>query len=231
MTEPDFCSPHHEDGCLEGLPLSIRRYQYQGRHHLWRMLDLELDRRQRETEYMLFHIDPVDLDHDFLDENTSYFPRIRLCFDVAHKLLLITMPSPEHSVASGALAQQVATELEFMGHGLPAAVREYTTPSIRKKGKGKDADLGWGTRRRTTGASDSQRKYTVTVEVAISETATKLKRDVDFWLNPMMGNANLVITIKQAGKSPESMCRRGRLQTTAPTANKAPGCRRQRMEM
>jgi hypothetical protein len=202
MTEPNICSPQHDDGCLEGLPLSIRRYEYQGRHHFSRMLDLESGRRERETDYMLFHIDPVDLTHDFLDEATAYFPRLRLSFDIPHKLLLITIPSPEHAAAIGALSEETRRDLDSMGHGLSHAIKSYPGGGTRaQNGKGKDADIAFGPRRRAVGErANGNERYTVVAEIAISETETKLKRDTDFWLDPLCGNANLVITITASRK-------------------------------
>ncbi|KAJ6168599.1 hypothetical protein N7497_001442 [Penicillium chrysogenum] len=183
MTEPNICSPQHDDGCLEGLPLSIRR-------------------RERETDYMLFHIDPVDLTHDFLDEATAYFPRLRLSFDIPHKLLLITIPSPEHAAAIGALSEETRRDLDSMGHGLSHAIKSYPGGGTRaQNGKGKDADIAFGPRRRAVGErANGNERYTVVAEIAISETETKLKRDTDFWLDPLCGNANLVITITASRK-------------------------------
>lgn len=131
MTESDYCVTRHvKDGYLEGLPPSIRRYHYQGRHHFRRTFELEFGRLQRSSrpdhlhrppqpdhnpfprspqpdnpqcsprsdhlqhsthnlqssseesfapeeqiEHILFYIDPIDLEHDFLDPETCYFQR------------------------------------------------------------------------------------------------------------------------------------------------------------
>ncbi|CAG8889621.1 unnamed protein product [Penicillium egyptiacum] len=89
--------------------------------------------------------------------------------------------------------------LDSMGHGLANAIKDYPGGGVRlQNGKGKDADIAFGPKRRAVGerGSGNETRYTVVAEIAISETETKLKRDVDFWLNPLSGNANLVITIK-----------------------------------
>jgi hypothetical protein len=165
------------------------------------MLSLELG-REHKTDYMLFHIDSVDLTHDFLDEETAYFPRLRLSFDIPHELLLITMPSPEHASAIGALNKQFRRDLDSMGHGLSDAIIDYPGGGTRlQNGKGKDADIAFGLRKRVGERARSERRYSVVAAVAISETETKLKRDVDFWLNPLCGNANLVITIEASRQS------------------------------
>ena len=148
------------------------------------MLDLELGRHDRETHCILFHIDSIELDHDFLDENTTYFPRSRFCFDIAHELLLVKMPRPEHGVAGDSLWDQLRLELVSMGHGLSDAILSTSGASVREDGTGKCANKAFGPRRRArSDQANAVKTYTVTVEVGISDTATNLKRDVDYWLN------------------------------------------------
>ncbi|KAJ5320128.1 hypothetical protein N7508_000411 [Penicillium antarcticum] len=106
------------------------------------------------------------------------------------------MPTPEHGVAAGSLGKEVTLEISMMGHGLGSAIKMSAGSGVRRDGTGKDTDLAWALKRRFRGADAVQRQYTVTVEAAVSETADKLKRDVDFWLNPATGNTNMVITMK-----------------------------------
>ncbi|KAJ6099359.1 hypothetical protein N7467_000894 [Penicillium canescens] len=108
------------------------------------------------------------------------------------------MPTPEHGVAGHALGDQLRLELVSMGHGLSDAIKSSSGASVCKDGTGKYANTAFGPRRRARGdqANAIKRRYTVTVEVGISETKTSLKRDVDYWLNPDCGNVNMVITIK-----------------------------------
>ncbi|KAJ6183792.1 hypothetical protein N7519_005093 [Penicillium mononematosum] len=96
------------------------------------------------------------------------------------------MPSPEHAAAIGALNKEMRRDLDSMDHGLFDAIIDYPGGGTRpQNGKGKDADIAFGPMRRA---------------IAISETETKLKRDTAFWLDPLRGNANLVVTIKASRK-------------------------------
>ena len=115
------------------------------------------------------------------------------------------MPRPEHGVAGDSDGDQLRQELVSMGHGLSDVILSTSGASVRKNGRGKDADKAFGPRRRARGdqANAIKRTYTVTVEVGISETATSLNRDVDYWLNPDCGNVNKVITIKARRKVSE----------------------------
>ncbi|OQE93611.1 hypothetical protein PENNAL_c0005G05110 [Penicillium nalgiovense] len=113
------------------------------------------------------------------------------------------MPSPEHAAAIGALNKEMRRDLDSMGHGLSDAIIGYPGGGTRpQNGKGKDTDIAFGPMRRAVGerANGNETRYTVVAEIAISETETKLKRDTDFWLDPLRGNANLVITIKASRK-------------------------------
>lgn len=42
----------------------------------------------------------------------------------------------------------------------------------------------------------------VVLEVAVSESKAKLERDVEFWLDPARGNANIALTLEAARKKP-----------------------------
>lgn len=66
--------------------------------------------------------------------------------------------------------------------------------------KAKQANDGWGPRRPPPGYP--RHKPTVVLEVGVSESSAKLQRDVQFWLNPEQGQANLVITCKMDRKMP-----------------------------
>ena len=65
---------------LKAYLFKSRGTNIKGRHHFWRMLEFQFKEDYRETHCILFHIDSIELDHDFLDENTTYFPKFLLVF-------------------------------------------------------------------------------------------------------------------------------------------------------
>lgn len=153
---------------------------------------------EERTEYILFYIDSVDLEHDFLDPDTSYFPRTHCSyFDTTNGLLLVKMPSQEHTTATSVLGHIIENHVESMG--LWGALKPISGSRCRANGKGKESDWGLGPRMPLRGQAG---KPTVVLEVAISECQTKLKRDVDFWLNPSEGHANIALTLKANRKEP-----------------------------
>jgi hypothetical protein len=169
------------------------------------MLDLEFGRREREIdapEHILFSIDPSDLQHDFLDPSSTHFPKVRFSFDIPHSLLLVKMSSPEHGAAIGALSTEVAAQLALMGPNTRNEITAFSGSGIRAEGKGKAADFAWGPVVPPAGAGAAG-SVTVAVEVAVSQTPTMLKRDIDYWLSPTAGNANLAIGMKVSRTEPE----------------------------
>ncbi|KAJ5997485.1 hypothetical protein N7499_006119 [Penicillium canescens] len=105
------------------------------------------------------------------------------------------MSSPEHGAAVGTLATELALELAHMGPNTLNEITSFSGSGIRAEGKGKAADFAWGPRVPPAGAGATG-SVTVAVEVAVSETPTMLKRDIDYWLSPTAGNANLAIAMK-----------------------------------
>ncbi|KOS47903.1 hypothetical protein ACN38_g1163 [Penicillium nordicum] len=77
--------------------------------------------------------------------------------------------------------------------GLKRAIDQYANADIDVNGKKKQPDMGWGPRRTPRGC---KKRPTVILEVGVSETEAKLRRDADLWLDPNRGNAYVVITIK-----------------------------------
>jgi hypothetical protein len=120
MTGSAFCAPQHEDCCLEDLPPSIRRYHYQGWHHFCRVLYLE---DENQPEDILSQIDSADLQRDFLDPITTYFPRLRLSFDIPHGYYSSDCASIAHAAAIGVLTSGVSRTSGFMGFKLAGAIK------------------------------------------------------------------------------------------------------------
>lgn len=199
---------------LENLPSSIRRYPYKGRQQLRQIIDLEFDHFQLSTchlhldhsrsrsddsatEYVLFDIDSSTLEHDFLNPNVKPIPFLCSYFDITKGLLLVKMMTQEHSQAIEAFDDAILEALRPMN--LKKAIQTFSGATIRTDNEGKEADHGWGPLRPPPGRA---RKPTIALEVAVSETPAKIQHDVDFWLDPNRGNANIAITLRVNRKKP-----------------------------
>ncbi|KGO73426.1 hypothetical protein PITC_085640 [Penicillium italicum] len=197
------------DNDSEGLPSSVRRYSYEGKDHFSRILALERKRllnamrNSREmtnvdtepnveiTEYIIFSIDPTTFQQDFIGPDTITTFSIRTCFNPKTKLLIVKMVTGEHTEIGFAVHNAINKALERMG--LDNATYNYAAVDIDVNGRMKQPDMGWGPRRPSR---DFPRRPTVVLEIAMSETPKKLQRDIDLWLDPFRGNANVAIAIK-----------------------------------
>ncbi|KXG51497.1 uncharacterized protein PGRI_095090 [Penicillium griseofulvum] len=176
---------------LEGLPLSIKRYQYQGKEHFLHTYYLELDLFKRSkhdtSEYILFDIDADTLEKDFLDPNIDCSFTFD-SFDTERNLLLIKMKSDEHAQATQQIGFSIMEKLLHMG--LRTDVKPF--PLIRAGAQGKHPDNGWGPMR----PPDHDRRATIVVEVGLAESQPKLERDATFLLDPERGKANIALIVK-----------------------------------
>lgn len=191
---------------LEGLPLSVRKYLYQGEENFHLIRSLESDRLQnslhdlRDTlgdapdisEYIVFSIDALTFERDFLDPDTR-LPTKLISFNPTTNILLIKMHALEHQKAIAAFHSEIQAALAPMR--LDRAVDTYATVDfyVDDNGKKKQPDEGWGPKRPPRGCP---RRPTVVLEVAVSETEAKLHQDVDMWVDPARGNANIAIGVK-----------------------------------
>ncbi|KAJ5183970.1 hypothetical protein N7492_001586 [Penicillium capsulatum] len=141
---------------------------------------------------------------DFISAHqpTDEIPDIKLpsdcvLFDIPANLLLAKMVTVIHSD----IGQFVNGELTIAIHGMGLRnnFRFYARATIRGQDRGKEGDQGWGPLPAPESHPD---KPTVTLEVGVSESHAKLRRDVDWWLHPDKGNANMTVTIKVDRKHP-----------------------------
>lgn len=203
---------------MEVLPPSVRRYLYQGEEHFCQILRREHDRLQNSvrnlrntpddaveiTEYIVFFIDAPTFERDFCDPNTAITTlSCRSSYSPTTNVLTIKMLTPEHDRACYAFGK--AVDMALVPMGLDRTILPYAGVGINVNGRVKQADYGLGPRRPPPGRrppSGSPKKPTVVMEVAVSETQAKLRRDVDLWLNPERGNANVAISMKANRKKP-----------------------------
>jgi hypothetical protein len=142
------------------------------------------------SDCVSFYISCRSIQSDILDSPVLSRPN-RYSFDLAANLLLVKMVTIIHSDIGQFVNLALTRVITQMG--LAANVRFYAGATIREEGCGKEADQGWGPLPVPQGFLD---KPTVTLEVGVSESHIKLRRDVEWWLHPARGNVNTTITIK-----------------------------------
>ncbi|KGO36318.1 hypothetical protein PEX1_029330 [Penicillium expansum] len=202
---------------LKDLPRSIKRYPYEGAPSFFRILNLELNRSQSSgcdrTEFVLFHASRETIEHLFCpinEENT--ITSHCSAYDLTEELFLARMASSaEHATASYALDHAITECLLPMGlstkiHGYPGAV-------IAGRDRGKAGDHGWGPRRPPPGYP---KRPSVVLEVAYSESDSKLNSDVRFWLDPDDGNARICLTLRIDRDEPNIRIERWNLHNDRP---------------
>ncbi|KAJ5788612.1 hypothetical protein N7457_003602 [Penicillium paradoxum] len=206
----------------EGLPLSVRRYTYR-KEDFAQIVDLERERLYRSmhsiktmseaiyndgnldaseepedaTEYIIFSIDTATHDRDFLDPNIEPKLSIRTTFDRSINSLAVKMVLHEHEELSAAFHTAIVRALGPMG--LERSVYHYRSTTIPVANGSKQPDEAWGPRPPPPG---SPRRPTVVVEIAVTETYTKLLRDTNRWLDPIDGLAKVVLAIKADRRRP-----------------------------
>ncbi|CAG7978920.1 unnamed protein product [Penicillium salamii] len=205
-----------QDHDSEGLPPSVRRYDYKDKDQFAQILTIERERlldsmrSSREisdidtgsgrseqestteiTEYIIFSIDPTTFNQDFLSFDTIPNLSIRTSYNPDTKTLIVKMVTGEHTGV--AFEVHKAIDRALLRMGLDGAINQYSAVDIDVNGRNKQADMGWGPRRPPPGCP---KRPSVVLEVAVSETKKKILQDVDLWLDPLRGNANVVIAIK-----------------------------------
>lgn len=147
------------------------------------------------TDYILFRfINSSVRDHYLKSANTASLSVL------SGDLLLLKMVTPEHGVVPGLFVTEIQEALRPMG--LHRAVKTFTDTTIPPPGEhtSKQADQAWGPKRPPRGYPRD--RPAVVLEVGVSESSAKLRRDAQFWLDPENGQANLVLTCKLDRKLP-----------------------------
>ncbi|KOS40777.1 hypothetical protein ACN38_g8372 [Penicillium nordicum] len=178
-------SQFNQDGCdydSEGLPPSVRRVE---RERLCLSVDV--------SEYLLFFIDERAFQNDFVDPDTDLHDirGIRCTFNPQTNTLIAKMITQEHEQVTDALNDEIKTALDPMG--LRLATFSYREVNNDLNGISKQPDWGLGPRHPPPGTG---RRPTVVAEITISQTRTRLQRDIDLWLDTSRGNAGIAIAIK-----------------------------------
>lgn len=190
---------------LKDLPLQIKRYTYCGKRQFFDILESESARFQASTdssEFLLFHASNKTIENIFDPENEdTSIAKFVTSFDTNEQLFLVTLPSTPHSAAAYEMDTAIRQALAPMG--LSYALQGYAGATIRGVDGAKQADCGWGSKRRIPGQPSSPSSPAITLEVAYSETDSKLNSDLRFWLSPERGDVNLCFTLRIHRSYPE----------------------------
>lgn len=182
---------------LQDLPPLIKRYTYHGKSQFFDILKTESAHFKssiKSSEFLLFHVSRETIENIFDLRNEDEDPsisKLSTSFDKKEQLLLVTMPSEPHSVAADVVNTMIRQTLVPMG--LMTALHGYPGANIEGEDRGKQPDYGWGPRRKVPG---QPRNPSVTLEIAYSESDSKLNTDVRFWLNTDHGNAKISLTLR-----------------------------------
>ncbi|KXG49027.1 uncharacterized protein PGRI_028970 [Penicillium griseofulvum] len=201
MPSTNSTTNNHGTGFLGNLEPSIKRFPYQGKRHFNKIMNQEFKRRLESTdriekwsEWVLFtdidentftHNFPEDSEHKINDWTTS-----PASYDSSLCLLLARIALLPHEVASGRFRWLLISALMPMGLG--RCIRHFGSAAVYGTGGVKQPDSSWAPRR--TGGNLSKIP-TVVLEVALSETESKLSSDVRFWLNQVHGDVKVVLTL------------------------------------
>ncbi|RMJ23264.1 hypothetical protein PHISP_05872 [Aspergillus sp. HF37] len=206
---------YYGSGFLEGLPHTIHRHPYKGKEQFQDTLRLEYDHLHNNpdaSEWVIFEIDEQAFARDFLSNIESAISKSWTSFDVSSRILLAKMPTPEHSNALTAFHNAIYSALQPMG--LHKALQAFPATTVTGDRNAKQGDHGWGPLRPPRGRS---RKWpTVVLEVAVSETRSKLQSDVRFWLGEAKGDVNIVFTLAINRQKPEVTIEKWELENNRP---------------
>ncbi|KAJ5542367.1 hypothetical protein N7535_004787 [Penicillium sp. DV-2018c] len=211
MPSIDTITNDHGTGFLGDLEPSIKRFPYRGKQQFNNTMNQESDRRaqssdplEKWSEWVLFtDVDEGTFTRDFLN-STSDTHQINdwaancPSYDSSLHLLLANMALPPHGVASDDFGLILNNHLISMG--LKKAVRNLRDSKVDGKGGRKVPDHSWGPQRPPRGHPKDT--PTVVLEVALSETRSKLNSDVRFWLGQAQGGVQVVVTLAIDPKEP-----------------------------
>ncbi|KAJ5686599.1 hypothetical protein N7536_009218 [Penicillium majusculum] len=214
MAEPETQNGYLDVGgsFLRELPSSIERYTYEGECSFLRIFNLKLNPREspgnEKNNFILFHTSR-EMIETLLNPDDESTTLAKNCssFDLDEELILIKMPSPEHSAAISAVDHAIMAALLPMG--LFDSLNGYPNATIQGQTRGKQPDHGWGSIRPPPGY---KRTPSVVLEVAWSKSDSKLNSDVRFWLAPDDGNAKTCLTLTVDKRRPAIRIENWRLQ-------------------
>lgn len=205
------------EGFLADLGAPIRKYCYEGRERFNNILEMELQRCQNApaedmSEWVLFTgVGEATFAQDFLDPATPWTDAGWSSFDASQSLLLASMPnSRPHEAAAAAFGNLFLDAVQPTG--LKYALSDWRSATVKGENTAKQPDNAWAPRRPPPGHSRDW--PTLVVEIAFSETSSKLGSDVRFWLEGTKHTAQVVVTLTINRQNPQITLERWERQKT-----------------
>jgi len=173
---------------LEYVLPSIHRYPYKGRDDFVEIWDYELSIPDRDDYFLMTNINKHTFEHDFVGTDDNFF--LKTCNEYCHlsQSLLIRMRSAEREYARAEFTNLISVAAVQMG--LPHALQFLGSRDYQLGPKKKQADDAYVPK-----VLASRPYPSVVLEVAWSESASKLRADAERWLTVSNGEVKAAITI------------------------------------
>jgi hypothetical protein len=208
-------------GFLADIASPIKRYPFEGRQQFLDTWKAEWHRQQNAptgtsdaSEWILFtNVDKRTFTQDFLDPPEPWTETSWSSFDASQDLLLVKMPNaPPHEVAAATFNNLFLDAIEPTG--LKYALRNLKSAAFHGSSGSKEAGFSWAPKRTPPGHSRDW--PTVILEVAYSETKSKLMSDIRFWLHQSKGDVKVVVTLQINRQTPKITVETWELQSDRP---------------
>ncbi|CAG8903482.1 unnamed protein product [Penicillium egyptiacum] len=182
------------DDILEGLPPSTHRYQYECEQQFLDVMFREHDlwSRGETNEFVVFiNLDERTFHRGFLESSEKLINNSWQSYSSLSQCLHARMKTGTHEELHFAFYDLLREKLVPMGLGHSLHRQGGRTTSGGPKGK--QADNGLYPRRLPPGRTDKW--PSVVIEVAFSESKTKLRCDLDWWLSQSNGDVKTAISL------------------------------------
>ncbi|CAG8410405.1 unnamed protein product [Penicillium salamii] len=220
----------HGPQYIEDLPSSVSVYHYSGMDDFCRLVSLQRSRLYRsfytaenqrarntngnegpeddldmspqtegtQSNHIIFIVEPSTFFRDFdLLADRPFHDRIS--FNPKTSILVVKIPLPTHHQAVAAFDETLKWALGQMG--LHRALLSWGSSTLTGgDGTIKEPDAAWGPRQPPRCASKTP---SLVLEVAMSETSAKLRRDAQYWVDPTRGLAGMAIAVAVHAKKPQ----------------------------
>lgn len=174
------------NGILRGLPATTRVYPYKGRQDF---LDI-IHSDEHTIEFAVFVGIKEDLFNGVFHDFSLDFYRFVKAYDSTNSTLLVKMPARVHAQAGMGFRQIIFDSLSSRNR---KSLVDFGTVDLNINNRTRKPDQGLGPLNRPT--VHDQDWPSLVIEVAFSESRTKLDSDARLWLTGTHNQVNTVITI------------------------------------